>query len=42
MLVRVNSVVREDEDETVRGQCIPVVPGFIVGQCIVMAGGLAT
>ena len=42
VLLWVNRVVRGDEDETVRGQCIPVAAEFIVGQCIEMDGGQAT
>ncbi len=42
MLHWVNRVVRGDEDETVRGQCIPVAAEFIAGQCIEMDGGQAT
>ena len=41
VLLWVNRAGRGGEDETVRGQCIPVAAEFIVGECMEMDGGLA-
>ena len=41
MLPRGNRAVRGDEDEMVRGQCIPVAVEFIADQSIEMDGGQA-